>query len=281
MWYFNRVCQIVIESKKKILVEDSKIRFEIIKSSEAKDNSAKVEIYNLAPATRKAIVAEDSLVRIYAGYRNNQGLIEIGQGDITKIKNNRSKTEVVTELYLAEGLRKMKINPVQFSFAQRVKLSEIIDELKKQTSFAFRFVDIDTSQYIPNGYADLNSLDVILDNLSFQYGFNWSVQSGIITLKGTNRQRQKEVMLLSAETGLILNPESLKQTSRSLKKANKASLEQSKLSIQALLQPQLQVHDVIAVKSHEIKGNFAITKITHSGDTRSNEWYSNMEVVAA
>jgi len=40
------------------------------------------------------------------------------------------------------------------------------------------------------------------------------------------------------------------------------------------------VNDLIALKSQDLNGHFRIKKISHIGDTRDNDWYSNIEVIA-
>lgn len=284
MLYFDRVCKVVIEGAKVITIENSKIQFEIIKSKNAKENTAKVEIYNLAPATRKLITEQDALVRIFAGYAQNKGLIEIGQGDISKVKHNRDKTEVVTEIYIAEGLRKIRDNPISISFSSKskLKLANVLDNLrtKSNNQFVFRLIDVDESKTIDNGYSDLGSLDQILNNLAIQFGFGWSVQNGIITIKGTKKSLANEIMLLTPKNGLILHPESVKHVSRRLEKSSITRQEKKVNSIQALLQPHLQVNDIIAIASGDLNGKYEIQKITHKGDTRGNDWYSDMEVIA-
>jgi hypothetical protein len=280
MLYFDRVCRVIIEGVKIITIENAKIQFEIVKSKNAKENTAKLEIYNLAPVTRKLITEQEALVRIFAGYANNKGLIEIGQGDISKIKHNRNKTEVVTEVYMAEGLRKIRDNPLSISFSSKskLKLGNILDNLriKSNNQFVFRLIDVDESKTIDNGYSDLGSLDQILNNLAIQFGFEWSVQNGIIAIKGTKKSLSSEIMLLTPKNGLILHPESVKQVSRRLEKSQDRKIN----SVQALLQPHLQVNDIIAIESQDLNGKYEIQKITHKGDTRGNDWYSDMEVIA-
>jgi len=284
MLYFDRVCKVVIEGAKVITIENSKIQFEIIKSKNAKENTAKVEIYNLAPHTRKLITEQEALVRIFAGYAQDKGLIEIGQGDISKVKHNRDKTEVVTEIYIAEGLKKIRDNPISIGFSSKskLKLTNILDALrtKSNNQFVFRLIDVDESKTIDNGYSDLGSLDQILNNLGLQFGFGWSIQNGIITIKGTKKPLANEVMLLTPSSGLILNPESVKQVSRRLGKSSITKQERKVNSVQALLQPHLQVNDIIAIQSQDLNGKYEIQKITHKGDTRGNDWYSDMEVIA-
>jgi hypothetical protein len=280
MLYFDRVCRVIIEGVKIITIENAKIQFEIVKSKNAKENTAKIEIYNLAPSTRKLITEQDALVRIFAGYAGNKGLIEIGQGDISKIKHNRDKTEVVTEIYMAEGLRKIRDNPLSISFSSKskLKLGNVLDNLrtKSNNQFVFRLIDVDESKTIDNGYSDLGSLDQILNNLAIQFGFEWSVQNGIIAIKGTKKSLSSEIMLLTPKNGLILHPESVKQVSRRLEKSQDRKIN----SVQALLQPHLQVNDIIAIESQDLNGKYEIQKITHKGDTRGNDWYSDMEVIA-
>ena len=284
MLYFDRVCRVIIEGVKIITIKNAKIQFEIVKSKNAKENTAKLEIYNLAPNTRKLITEQDALVRIFAGYAGNKGLIEIGQGDISKIKHNRDKTEVVTEIYMAEGLRKIRDNPLSISFSSKskLKLGNVLDNLrtKSNNQFVFRLIDVDESKTIDNGYSDLGSLDQILNNLGIQFGFEWSVQNGIITIKGTKKSLSSEIMLLTPKNGLILHPESVKQVSRRLEKSSITKQDRKINSVQALLQPHLQVNDIIAIESQDLNGKYEIQKITHKGDTRGNDWYSDMEVIA-
>lgn len=284
MLYFDRVCRVVIEGAKLITIENAKIQFEIIKSKNAKENTAKLEIYNLAPVTRKLITEQEALVRIFAGYSQNKGLIEIGQGDISKIKHNRDKTEVVTEIYMAEGLRIFRDNPISISFSSesKLKLADVLDTIrtKSNNKYSFRLIDVDDSKTIENGYSDLGSLDQILNDLGMQFGFGWSVQNKIITIKGTKKSLSSEIMLLTPKNGLILHPESVKQVSRRLEKSSITKQERKINSVQALLQPHLQVHDIIAIESQDLSGKYEIQKITHKGDTRGNDWYSDMEVIS-
>lgn len=284
MLYFDRVCRVIIEGARIITIENAKIQFEIVKSKNAKENTAKLEIYNLAPNTRKLITEQEALVRIFAGYAKNKGLIEIGQGDISKIKHNRDKTEVVTEIYMAEGLRKIRDNPLSISFSSKskLKLGNVLDNLriKSNNQFVFRLIDVDESKTIDNGYSDLGSLDQILNNLAIQFGFEWSVQNGIITIKGTKKSLSSEIMLLTPKNGLIIAPESVKQVSRRLEKSSITKQDRKINSVQALLQPHLQVNDIIAIESQDLNGKYEIQKITHKGDTRGNDWYSDMEVIA-
>lgn len=280
MFYFDRICRVIIENKMRITIENCKIKFEIIKSAKPKENMAKIEIYNLAPETRRMITEEESICRILAGYSKNEGLIEIGQGDISKIKHNRDKTEVVTEMYLAEGIRTTRTKPVSFGYGYdtNLKLSTILQEITKQTGKQFKTIDIDENKVITTGYSDVGSLDYVMNNLAVNFNFSWSMQNGIIFIKGDKSSTKREVLLLSPETGLILHPESVKKVSKKLEKSEITKMSKKSRSVQCLLQPKLQIHDVIRLQSQDINGLFEVAKITHIGDTRGNDWYSTLEI---
>ena len=276
--YFDRVCRVEIEGSHVITTEQLKIKFEITKSLQPKDNTGKIEIYNLAPSTRARINAEQSVVKIWAGYSKYKGLMQMGQGDITRVNTNRSETEVVTEIYMAEGLKKIRSSPMSISYANNVRLDDILNHLSAESGFVFRQVDIDSSQVMTGGYADMGSLDAILDSLAISYNFDWSVQNGVILIKGRKPASNQEIMLFTLESGLILSPESVKKISRRLEKSKIINEEKGKYSLQVLLQPQLQINDVVAVQSQDLNGKFRVEKITHRGDTHGNEWYSDLEV---
>lgn len=280
MLYFERVCKVIIENKSKISIEGCRIKFEIIKSYMAKDNTAKVEIFNLGRDTRSMITEQDSLVRVYAGHEKNTGLVAIGSGDISRVQTNRDKTEVVTELYLAEGIKRVRTSPISLAFAfnSHATIGVILKEVTKQTGISFRMLEIDEKAQIKMGYSDAGSFDHVLDNLALEFRFSWSIQNGVCIIKGINEVKRKEVLVLSPQTGLILHPESVKKVSRRLAKSDITKLGKNIRSVQTLLQPKVQIHDVVKLKSQDLNGLFEVQKITHIGDTRGNEWYTNFEI---
>ena len=277
--YFDRLCRVVIEGTKEIDISENKIAFEVKKSGNAKENVARIKIWNLSTETRKLITASNSLVRLFAGYQDNKGLIEVAQGDITNVRNSRTETEIVTEIHVEDGNNKLLRKPISLSFEDKVTLKNILSNITEQSGFAFRLIGIASGAYVTGGYAAYGDLDIVLDALALVFDIKWSVQGGIILIRGKKPLNDSSVMLLTAETGLILNPETTKKASRNLQESDRP-LPVDVYELQSLLQPHLQVNDLIAVESQDLKGNVRINKISHTGDTRGNNWYSNIEVVA-
>ena len=278
-YYFNRLCKVEIESQKAIDIKENRIKFEITKSYNPRENIGRIEIWNLSLETRNQITASNSLVRLFAGYEKFKGLLEIAQGDITNVRHNRNKTDTVTQIYLEEGYSVLRLNPVSFSFKGEVGLKEILSKIAEDTDLYFKLVHIEDSMSVTGGYSAIGGLDVVLNEMAVVFEFTWSMQSGIIILKGKKVETGTEVMMLSPASGLILNPESVKKISVRLVDDDDP-LPQDTYAIQSLMQPHLQVYDTIVVKSPSLNGNFQIQKISHTADSRGNDWYSNMEVIA-
>lgn len=278
--YFDRLCRVIIEGRKEIDITQNKISFEVTKSSNCKENVARIKIWNLSGQTRKFITASDSLVRLLAGYAGNKGLIEVAQGDITNVCHHITTTDTVTEIYLSDGGKKLMQKVITMSFKGEVSLASILSKLTEQSGFVFRLAGVNANAVVAGGYAAFGDIDLVLGDLALVFAFSWSVQAGMVLLRGNERLNDQEVMLLTAETGLILNPEAVKQLSKKLNEADKP-VPLNVYALQALLQPHLQINDLIAIKSLDLNGNFRINKISHTGDTRGNDWYSNIEVIAA
>jgi len=200
---FNRIYSITISPN--LLIENLKIKFEIKKSLETKNNYSKIDIYNLSQKDRNAISSEQyALFKMKCGYSEDQGLINIAQGTIK------------------------------------------------------------------NGYSFIGTVSEALNDLGNQYDFDWSIQNGEIQILTKNSSTNFQAFLLSPETGLIENP------TRTIKNKYFEKKDKGEYSVTSLLNPQLEVGDLVSVDSNALKGNFLIKEITHTGDTRGNEWYSRL-----
>lgn len=280
--YFDRVCKVVILNTEALTIEDHRIKFEVTKSVAQRNNAAKIEIFNLSYGTRKKIGLKETMVQLYAGYLQNQGAVQIGQGTICQVSTVRDKTEVISRILLKDGLINIKNNPISFSYENDVKLEEVLTKLAAEAGLAFKVSGI-SAETIKGGYALLGSLDYELNELANSFDFEWSIQNNVLLVTGRKQTSSEQILLLTPSTGLILSPEHLKKISQRLQKQkDKGEIlnDVNIFKIQALLQPQLQLNDIIAVDSEDLTGKFRVQKITHIGDTRDNDWYSNLEVRA-
>lgn len=279
--YFDRVCKVTILNREAISISDHRIKFEVTKSLKQQDNAAKIEVYNLSQITRKKIALEESIVQLQAGYRSNQGLVQIGQGTICQVSSVRDKTDIISRFLLKDGLSNIKNTILSISYENDAKLTDVLNKIASEAKLSLKSVGLEANETIKGGYVMLGGIDSQLNQLSSSFDFQWSVQNNTLLITGKKQTNTEQILLLTPTTGLILNPETLKKPSQKLQKLRDKGMLATEInlySVQALLQPQLQLNDVIAIESQDLRGKFRVQKITHSGDTRGNEWYSDLEV---
>jgi hypothetical protein len=272
MKYYKRVCRVTISPD--LEITDLRIAFEIKKSIESNINTCKVDIYNLSQITRNRITSDPkSLVRVEAGYKENTGLVSIGEGNITNIAHSYKIPDVVTSIYSKDGFNNTKSNLISLSFVDGTLLSDVLDIIIQKLNIPIRYVDYDRQKKIINGFSYVGTIPNVLDKLGSIYGFIWSIQNGqLLILNGLNSTGNQDVFL-SAETGLISTPELV------IKETYVETLQKNEYNVVSLLQPQLEVGDLVAIESKTINGNFKINELTHIGDTHGETWYTNMIVV--
>jgi hypothetical protein len=267
---FNRIYSITVSPD--LLIEDLKIKFEIKKTLEAKGNFCKIDIYNLSEKDRNSISSEQyALFQMKAGYSEDVGLINIAQGNISDVAHFISNPDIITTIYSKDGFKAIKNNYIQLSFSENTSTQNIVDTIIQKMGLPVRFSNL-KSENIKNGYSFIGTVSGALQDLAMQYNFEWSIQNGQIQILTKNTSTNLQSFLLSAETGLIESP------NRTLKNKDFEKKTKGEYSVICLLNPQLEVGDLVKIESNTLTGNFLIKELTHIGDTIGNEWYTKIIV---
>jgi hypothetical protein len=267
--YFNRLCSVEISNG--IKITDLRIKFEVVKSNKSDQNNAKISIYNLSQTTRSRILNDQSLVRISAGYEQASGLVEIGQGNISDVVHSKDKCDIITTIYIKDGLKALRSGNITLSFAEKTQLGVIIDAIKARLGLPLNYSGFNATAST-QGFSYVGSISNALDSLARQYNFNWSIQNGQLQIVAKNKGTNRQIVVLSSKTGLVSSPEKMIKTKKDL------NLEPDTYKVTSLLQPQVEISDNIQVESKFLNGVFLITKITHTGDTRGDDFLTEIEV---
>jgi len=187
-----------------------------------------------------------------------------------QLKSNFSRVDIYN---LSEKERNaISSNYIQLSFAENTSTKTIIDTIIQKINLPLRFSNL-KPQNIKNGYSFVGTVSDALQDLAMQYDFEWSIQNGQIQILTKNSSTTLKAFLLSAETGLIESP------NRTIKNKDFEKKEKGEYSVVCLLNPQLEVGDLISIDSSSLKGTFLIKELTHIGDNMGNEWYTKLIVV--
>ncbi len=271
MRYFDRICSIDVSPD--IRVENLRIKFDIKKSVFSNQNYCRVDITNLSQPTRNKITSDpSSLVKVRAGYVQNGGLVNIGQGNISNVIHLLQNPDIVTTIYSKDGFNAISDNNISLSFKDGTTLNSVIDSIAKNLKLPVKYAEYNKAAIFKNGYSYLGSIPNALDQLGDQFDFNWSIQNDqlmIIPRGGSNKMNS---VRLSAETGLIESPELI------IKTKNLDLMNKNEYRVTALLQPQLEAGDLIDIQSKVLTGTFIVKELIHIGDTRGNEWFTKIIV---
>lgn len=271
MKYFDRVCSIDVSPD--IKITDLRVKFDVRKDIESNKNYAKISIFNLGENTRNRISSENlALVLLKAGYLNNVGLVAVGEGNVTDVIHEFKAPEIITNLYCKDGFKSIKNQNVTLSFSDKTPLSSVINTIVAKMGVGVRYANYDKSATFKTGYSYVGSVSNALDDLAAQFDFTWSIQNGELQILAKNTSTGIQSVHLSESTGLIETP------TRRVKLADDTTVRHQ---LSCLLQPQLEVGDLLSVESKTLNGVFKIEQLQHAGDTHDSAWTTKIIVTNA
>lgn len=275
--------------------------FQVSNQDEEGPDNAAIRVYNLKPSTVQQLLKFNvSKVILQAGYGAQFGIIF--QGDIKQFRVGRqNQTDTYIDILAADGdfgYNKSTI-AATLSAVQNTRAGQLraINDAMKNNG-----VTIDPKQFqetpaggIVEGFRGKVMLGMAraqLRSLTQSEGSTWSIQNGVVKIIDLDGYLPGEAVVLNQATGLIGTPE---QTQDGIKcrsllnpkiqigglvQINNDLINQT-LNAQKLVVPGLQLSynqwagvQNFANVTHD--GVYRVYVCEHSGDTRGQEWYSDL-----
>jgi len=179
------------------------IKFNITHTSDSHPNQGSCSIFNLSEHNRNNITENAKKIDIYAGYEE---LKLIGTGTIQNVNNIKISNEWETQIKFGDGQNNYQTAKFSKSFSSGFELKRIITDIAK--SFGLAVSDVSNIvEKIQSGLSlDGLSKDV-LEELSKQVGFDWSIQDGTLKITDVGKPIDNNAIVVNAETGLLQHPE--------------------------------------------------------------------------
>lgn len=264
-------------------VDGLRFKFQIEKTSDPTPNKAKIQIYNLAPATRASLENKKITTILSAGYgriidRSVNTMANIFRGDGLKSYTSKEGADYITHIETADGFNGFTLGNIDQSFAEGVKGSTIVDALissmglgKGDTSGLPENLD-----YL-NGFVASGLSRDVLDDVVDKAEAEWSIQDGQVQILPKGQPNREEAVLLASaygpdrvNTGIVGSP-----TRSGFQ--NSANKKDSGIEFVSLLQPEIRPGRRVRIETREVLGTFVCRKVTHEGDTRSGPWHTKGE----
>ena len=291
MEYWKQVYKIVFP-KLNITFENSlRIGFQVEKDTTKESNKAKLEIYNLADATRKKVETAENEVEIYAGYERAGGAILAFKGNVTYGFTKDAGVDCITTLDLADGTIALRDSYCSLSYAPGTSANAIINRCAAEMGVPVVYGDgVGELESYKNGFSFYGQAKDALTEICNALGLSWSIQNNILNVILAGGTSTNRGLVFSPQSGLVGVPERIVQAEYKSNKSNpkktakkKAKKEKPRKKagwrIQTLLVPSVNPADMVKVESKWITGWFRVEKVHHQGEYNGTNWGSTMELI--
>jgi hypothetical protein len=276
-------------------VSNLKCSFRIEKVAMQTANYAEVSIYNLSAGTEAEIIKDGDRVIIEAGY---QGVITTdGNGNKVEatpkqygvifdglvIQAIRDKEDNVNykltlvcmdgDSFLANNIIKMSIGGGQ---NQRQIVETIVSNAETPTEIGRISPDLNT-QNLPRGKVFFGTPKQYLKNVAADNNANFWVDDGAVYITKATDIPPGQALVLTPQTGLIGVPQQTQDGAsfKCLLNPNIKLMSMVKLDNTMIRQIKQQVGQYPTMLDQD--GQYQIYKLSHYGDTRGDEWYTECE----
>lgn len=244
-----------------INLHDLKISFNVTKSISSSQNSATIEIWNLAEKSRNALGKELDDVTLEAGYLPPEGGGNVGiifKGQIRDVEHKRSGPDIITTLSCGEGDKAFRGATIAKTYPKGTEVETVVEDIYKQLEAEgidrgeWKFPDDMPAFKRP--YTVCGGCKRELDNIGRGKGFYWSVQNGTMEIIPGDGYIG-DVVMLSPQTGLVEVP----------------TITDNGVKAKALLNPEIRPNRRVQIKSEVLEmnaenGEYRVSECTYAGD---------------
>jgi hypothetical protein len=291
---FMRFGQLVVSNGSQgIDLSNLRFRFEVRASDVETPNTATIRVYNLSPDTVRAITGTPGLdnglttVTLTAGYVNgNKG--NIFQGDIKQFRKGRERNvDSYLDIMAGDGDQAYNQSIINQSLPAGTNDSQQLSAIAG--SLGLPVADtangfLTTGGVLPRGKVMFGMARLYMRSLANTNNCRWSIQNGVVTLVPNKGYLPGTAVAINSATGMIGTPE---QTDNGI-------------VVRCYLNPLIQIGTQVQINNADINqaviksqffptytsqyypatiandGFYRVLVAEHVGDTRSNDWYTEL-----
>lgn len=275
------------------------MKFNVRRGNVQTPNSLDVRLYNVSDNTAKALMLgnlrgtqpagvvdqspEFKNITLSAGYRNAQNGL-IFQGAIIQCRYGReSPADTYLDIRAADGDSAYNYAVINTNLVAGSTPTQQLNVITKAAGVSQGFIPILSTQQLPRGKVFFGMVrDSARDHAQTQ-GANWSIEDGQYQMTKQTQFVPDQVVVLNSATGMINWPE---QTAngihvRSLLNSNLKIGRVIQIDNKSILNFQFPLDvpsqpNLALVPRTDADGYYVVWFAEHTGDTRGNEWYTDV-----
>lgn len=257
-----------------VTISGLRVKFLVEKTNKGTPNKAVVQISNMKESTRNQIQATRDVMILEAGYRDDERKSRLSiQMDVVDVRTEIQKPDILTSITCADGINALKTKKLSVTFAGGTSVKAVLTKVANDAGVVLRdLASVGDAQY-QQGFAGTGPIGNIIDQLAGRIDANWQFQNGELQLSPKDAPAGVFVSVINATTGLIGSPV----------KRNKAGdpsvpAQQNGWLFRSLLNPSIEPNGRVRLESVQAKGEFRVITVKHNGDTRGQEFFTDVEV---
>jgi hypothetical protein len=263
-------------------VSDMRCTFKCVKTALMEPNYSEVVIYNLSAKTENAIIQEGSRIIIEAGYEGDQYGIVFDGNVLQPIREKEDGNTYKLTLIAIDGDAFYNGGFIVSSLVKGQTARNIVDNCTKKASVSAQ------SNFISDSLSGAKlTRGKVLFGLSRDYirqvaksnDATFYLDDGKVNIIKATDFKSNEIVELSPASGLIGVPSQLNYG----------------VSGKCLLNPRIKLNSLVHIDNSLIRaqqatqtaqysldndGIYRVIKVTYTGDTRGNDWYTEFETVS-
>ena len=272
---FNRKCSVSIGPNGGTgtkVDQQFRVVFKVNKTIHADANTVNVQIYNLSEETRAALLRDNQVVMIEAGYESGTEVLTIAE--VTRSVVVHLPPDIILDVEAADGAKTVRDRKINISFKKGRTVRSVLDAIATELALPIKVTGAQPTGSYAKGVSFSGTVASALDRVCLKGGVIWSIQDGALQISHRTKASNARGVLLTPDTGLIGSPERIDDIEET------QSGERKRLGwrVKSLLNPQIRPGDRLQIKSAEVDGAFRAENVNHFGDTEGGDWYTEAEV---
>lgn len=241
--------------------------FTVEKTDDSFSNKARISLYNLKRSTRSILEAKNVVIALEVGYGEDTGVLFVGRTNADgkpQVKSERKGADLLTTIEAGDGELEIAQAVLDLSLSPGATNRQVVAAAEAALGLTLGVRRSLPEVRYAKGFAYSGRVKGLLDRLTRDVDYKWSVQNNEIQIVPRAEGTGEEAAFLSAETGLIGIP-------------NKT---EDGWSFVSLLNRKIAPGRIVRIQSRETgPGDFRVVKAVHEGDTHEGDWKTTVEGV--
>lgn len=247
------------------------IEIDVIKDSTKKTNKAVIKLYNLNNKASNYIAMPESVIEVYAGW--NGKVSRIFLGTTLSCDDTYSGTDKITTIIATDGGKELNSSVVSIAYSEGKTTTALLKKVCDQLGLSLQMGNGVGEITYTNGWSFVGKGQDALDEICDSISAMWFIDNGVLQVVNYDGYGKNTSYEINAGSGLIGTPSHIvidnyfQEKKKSNNKGGRSSKNGYGYNITCLLNPYINVKDLVHITSKTITDYMYVESIRYRGAT--------------